>query len=129
MDDGYLTDDDITVALKNAGVKGGKMTFEQFCEVFEALQTVIEEGSDDDDDEDDDYEIDEGDDSGEDWYVDPEGDIGFAENREDNEVYLARLSEENKQRAKEEEEEEDADDDDDDSYEQDLRDAFDELKG
>ena len=86
MDDGYLTDEDITVALKNAGVKGGKMTFEQFSEVFEALQTVIEEGGDDDDEEDDEGE-------------------------------------------KEVEEEGDADSDDDDSYEQDLKDAFDELKG
>ena len=134
MDDGYLTDDDITVALTDAGVKGGKMTFEQFCEVFE---TVIEEGGDDeededeedDEDDDDDYEIDEGDDSGEDWYVDPEGDEGFAENSESN-LFFAQLADEEKQKAMmKEEEERDADNDGDDSYEQDLKDAFDELKG
>ena len=88
MDDGYLTDEDITVALKNAGVKGGKMTFEQFCEVFEALQTVIEEGGDEDEDDEGEKEVEE-----------------------------------------EEVEEGEGDNDDDDSYEQDLKDAFDELKG
>ena len=71
MDDGHFNEQDVTDALKLAGVKGTKMTFDQFVQAYEALQDLLEdyddyegdeEGqnsdlSDEDDDEDGDDEV------------------------------------------------------------------------
>ena len=66
MDDGHFNEQDVTDALKLAGVKGTKMSFDQFVQAYEALQDLLEDYDDEEgqnsDPSDDDEDKDESDD-------------------------------------------------------------------
>ena len=73
MDDGHFNEQDVTDALKLAGVKGTKMSFDQFVQAYEALQDLLE-----------DYDDEEGDEKGQNYDPSDEAD---GDDESDDEVY------------------------------------------